>query len=135
MRAILILTLALALASGSALALESATTGGQQTTVGVINSKVDTGIAALQTRLDIIEACEAQRKFQKRTPTAALASAIITSTWPAAGTSGGVKMGRRPKLKAVQLAELRERLANGETQVKLAESYGVHRSTISRRQS
>jgi DNA invertase Pin-like site-specific DNA recombinase len=47
----------------------------------------------------------------------------------------GVKMGPRPKLNARQLAEIRERLANGESQVKLAESYGVHRSTISRSQS
>lgn len=47
----------------------------------------------------------------------------------------GMKMGRKPKLKAVQLAEIRERLASGETQVKLAKSYGVHRSTISRRQA
>ncbi|WP_157043699.1 hypothetical protein [Nitrobacter hamburgensis] len=59
------MTLALALASGSALALEAATTGSQatQATVGVINSKVDTSIAALQSRLDKMEACEAQRKF------------------------------------------------------------------------
>jgi hypothetical protein len=31
--------------------------------VGVINSKLDTSVAALQARLDKMEACEAQRKF------------------------------------------------------------------------
>jgi hypothetical protein len=47
------------------LALEAATTGSQatQATVSAINSKVDTGTAALQARLDRMEACEAQRKF------------------------------------------------------------------------
>jgi hypothetical protein len=59
------MTLALAVASGSASALESATVGSQatQATVGVINSKVDTSIAALQAKLDKMSACEAQRKF------------------------------------------------------------------------
>ncbi len=54
-----------ALPLAQALALESATTGSQatQATVGVINSKVDTGIAMLQARLDKMSACEAQRKF------------------------------------------------------------------------
>lgn len=47
----------------------------------------------------------------------------------------GVKMGRRPKLNPKQLAEIRRRLADGESQRDLAESYGVHRSTISRRQA
>ncbi|WP_170991550.1 recombinase family protein [Bradyrhizobium elkanii] len=42
----------------------------------------------------------------------------------------GVKMGRRPKLNAKQLAEIRQRLAEGESQVDLAETFAVHRTTI-----
>jgi hypothetical protein len=80
MRNILTVMSALAVASSPAFALESATTGGSQATqatVGAINSKVDTSVAALQTniaalqaniaalqaRLDKIAACEAQKKL------------------------------------------------------------------------
>lgn len=44
----------------------------------------------------------------------------------------GVKMGRKPKLNARQIAEIRNRLADGETTTDLGHSYGVSRSTISR---
>ena len=44
----------------------------------------------------------------------------------------GVRMGRRPKLTPHQQAEVRERLAKGETTRDLAMSYGVSISTISR---
>jgi hypothetical protein len=65
MRKVLSMTLALALASGSASALESATTGSQatQATVGAINSKVDTSIAALQAQITGFTHCSSIRKF------------------------------------------------------------------------
>lgn len=65
MRKIFLMTVALALTSGSALALESATTGSQatQATVGAINSKVDTSIAALQAQLTSFTYCSSIRKF------------------------------------------------------------------------
>ncbi|MDC7785093.1 recombinase family protein [Rhodoplanes sp. TEM] len=44
----------------------------------------------------------------------------------------GVKMGRKPKLNAKQVAEIRQRLANGEKSRDLGDSYGVSRSTIAR---
>ncbi|RAI45322.1 hypothetical protein CH341_04400 [Rhodoplanes roseus] len=44
----------------------------------------------------------------------------------------GVKMGRKPKLNAKQVTEIRQRLANGEGTRDLGDSYGVSRSTISR---
>jgi hypothetical protein len=65
MRKVLAMTLALALASGMASALETATTGSQatQATVGAINSKVDTGLAALQAQNNAMMKCMSQRKF------------------------------------------------------------------------
>jgi hypothetical protein len=65
MRNTITMTLALALASGSASALEAATTGTQatQATVGAINSKVDTSIAALQAQLTSFTYCSSIRKF------------------------------------------------------------------------
>jgi hypothetical protein len=61
MRNLLATTLALALASGSVSALESATTGSQatQATVGALNSKIDMLAAQLQASNN----CNAQRKF------------------------------------------------------------------------
>ena len=46
----------------------------------------------------------------------------------------GKKMGRKSKLNPKQVAEVRERLANGEKMRDLGDSYGVSRSTISRAQ-
>ena len=43
-------------------------------------------------------------------------------------------MGRKSKLNPKQIAEVRERLANGEKMRDLGDSYGVSRSTISRAQ-
>jgi hypothetical protein len=44
----------------------------------------------------------------------------------------GVRMGRKPKLSAHQVAEIRERKAGGESVRYLARSYGVSPNTISR---
>jgi hypothetical protein len=58
-------TLIALLPFAQALALESATTGSQatQATVGAINSKVDTSIAALQAQIGGIVYCNSVRKF------------------------------------------------------------------------
>lgn len=47
----------------------------------------------------------------------------------------GKKMGRKPSLNPKQMAEVRERLANGEKMRELADSYGVSRMTIWRAQA
>jgi DNA invertase Pin-like site-specific DNA recombinase len=44
----------------------------------------------------------------------------------------GIKMGRKPKLSLHQIAEVRDRKANGESTRLLARSYGVSPNTISR---
>lgn len=65
MRNILTVMSALAVASSPAFALESVTTGSQatQATVGAINSKLDTSIAALQAQIGGIVYCNTIRKF------------------------------------------------------------------------
>jgi hypothetical protein len=66
MRNTLTVMSALAVASSPAFALESATTGGSQATqatVGAINSKVDTSVAALQAQNNAMMKCMSQRKF------------------------------------------------------------------------
>jgi hypothetical protein len=44
----------------------------------------------------------------------------------------GIRMGRKPKLSAHQIAEVRDRKAGGESVRFLARSYGVSPNTISR---
>jgi DNA invertase Pin-like site-specific DNA recombinase len=48
----------------------------------------------------------------------------------AVAKANGVYKGRKPKLSADQLAELKDRAANGETKTALAESFGVSRQTV-----
>jgi DNA invertase Pin-like site-specific DNA recombinase len=47
----------------------------------------------------------------------------------------GIRFGRKPKLTLYQRKEALERLADGESQLAIARTMGVDRSTISRVQS
>jgi len=57
---------------------------------------------------------------------------VRTGEGRARAKANGVKMGRKPKLTPFQIREARERRDAGETLMKIARSYGVSHSTISR---
>jgi len=50
----------------------------------------------------------------------------------AAARKRGIRFGRKPKLTDFQQAEVRQRLAQGDTCRQIAKSFGVHHSTVSR---